>query len=680
LRPALCRAPRPRGRGAIAIIVATCLVLAAPLSGTGAPATSTETGLEPLQTQPDGVRVDSGALSVPADGSFRIHVEVDVEEPTSYLEVRLQIHRPSGRLLFQRTEVNSDVETGTVEVEFSRQLADLELRPDAYPYEVRVRAQTDRVTEKIASGYLLVHAPEPDVTPVALAVRISSAPRFDAQGVFVTDPARSTATLEQAETIAGAILDDPTLRLALAIAPVTLDEWARISQGYVVAEADQGLIEVGPDEPGPVRYAAALDSLRRAVATGRLELIDVGYADPDVAALSETDRIRDLAAHFERGRSAYLASLETSPSAVAALAYDELTADALGVLADRDIEYVLLAPESLEGDDDDPVSGGVRPIEGSPLGALVLDRAMCECIEGGDASAGALLAFRHATSEAPQQPIITLTDLGPGSPGTADTVLELARQMREAAWARLALPSELRREEGSSALSVPDSTPGGPVAPRGYWEDAGAARAWAAALESAAGASDPDARAAADASLIAQGARWAGPDGRWGFAERGRAFASYAERTARDVLELVTVAAKDVTLAGATGDVPISIINGSPKELTVTLVARGDDLDIIGSASEVVSLSPQENFHTVGVDLRSALSGTLVLEVWADEMLLATGTSTVRASYLDRLAIVAGVSVLMLGLLLFIRRRVRAADAGTMPLEDTTADRKDGLG
>jgi hypothetical protein len=124
--------------------------------------------------------------------------------------------------------------------------------------------------------------------------------------------------------------------------------------------------------------------------------------------------------------------------------------------------------------------------------------------------------------------------------------------------------------------------------------------------------------------------------------------------------------------------VPISIVNGSAKELTVLLSMRGDNLGLSGPDEELVTLSPQENFHPVGVDLKSALSGTLVVEVRADEVLLATGTSVVRASYLDRLAIVGGVTLLLLGLLLFIRRRVRAADADTMmPGEDVPAAGED---
>lgn len=670
------RAGRPHGHRALTIILAACLALGAALPYAGVSAAPAPE-LEPLSTQPEGVAVDTGPLSVPADGSFRIGVEVEVPEPTSYLEVRLQIRRPSGRLLFQRTEVRSDVETGTVEVEFARDLADLELRPDAYPYEIRVRSQAEAVEEKVASGFLLVHAPEPDVTPVALAVRISTAPRFDTQGNFVTDPARSTGALEQAEELARAVLDDPALRLTLAISPVTLDEWARIAQGYLVAESDEGLVEVGPGEPGPARYAAALTSLQEAIATGRLELLDVGYADPDIAALDSVGRVGDLAAHYSRGLSAYLATLETSPTTGAAVAHDELPEGALDVLDERGIRFVLLAPEKL-AEEEASVAGGIYPLEESAVSAYVLDRETCDSIEQGDPSAGALVVFRHAISEGWSEPVVTLTDLGPGRPGTVASVLELAGFVREAVWAELATTSELSGGAARDPVSLPQSVESTPAAPPGYWEDAARARMWAAGLEAAAGPGDPDARSASDASLIAQGARWAGPDGRWSMADRGRAFASYAERTSRTVLEQVTVAAQDVTLAGPRGDVPISIVNGSAKELTVLLSMRGAELDLTGPDEELVTLSPQENFYTVGVDLQSALSGTLVVEIRAEEVLLATGTSVVRASYLDRLAIVGGVAVLLLGLLLFIRRRVRAADADTMmPGEDVPAAGED---
>ncbi len=622
----------------------------------------------PLSTQPAGVAVDTGPVSVPSDGSFTIGVEVELAEPTSYLEIRLQIRRPTGRLLFQRTEVRTEVETGTVDVEFSRELADLQLRPDAYPYEIRVRSQAAEVEEKLATGFLLVHAPDPDATPVALAVRISSAPRYDAQGHFVTDPGRSTGTLEQAEALAQAVLDDSGLRLTLAIAPVTLDEWARIAQGYSLSDADEGLIEVGAEEPAPLRYASALATLRDAVATGRLELLDVPYADPDIAALAATDRLGDLAAHYSHARSVYLTTMETSPSAGTAVAADALPADAFEVLGEREIRFALLAPEGLHTEDAS-ATGGVHSIEGSRLRALVLERTICDALEADAASAGTLLVFRHAVSELALTPIVTLTELGPGRRGSVDSVIALASLVGEAAWADLVTASIAAATAPSGTITAPASLETTSAAPAGYWSEVAQARQYATALEYAAGAGDPDARVAAEASLVAQSARWAGPDDRWSMVDRGRAFSSTAERLSRSVLDEVTVTARDVTLAGPRGDVPLSIVNGSTKDLEIVLRFSGDDLEFAGEDVEHVTLNPQENFHTVGVDLKSALSGTLVVELWAGEMMLDAGTSVVRASYLDRLAIVGGVALLLLGLLLYIRKRVRAADADKMPEE-----------
>lgn len=660
------RPARPPARTAVIAILIGTLLAGIGLPGAGlSAAPAPEARLAPVV--PDGVAVDTGPLSVPSDGSFRIGVEVEVPEPTSYLEIRLQIRRPAGRLLFQRTEVRSDVETGTVDVEFSRELADLQLRPDAYPYEVRVRAQTDEVVEKVATGHLLVHAPDTPVVPVALAARISSVPRFDAQGRFVSDPARSTTSLEQAEALARAVLDDPELRLALAIAPVTLDEWTRISQGFLLSEPDVGLVEVDAEEPAPARYAAALQLLRDAVATGRLELLDVPYADPDIAALASAGRLGDLTAHYAKGLSTYLATLETSPTAGTVIADDMLPAAAIAELEERGQRFVVLAPGALVPPDpalDTP--DGVRRLDGSRITALVLNDEIREALEAGATSAATHLVFHRAASGS-DEAVVALADLGPGRPASVESVVELATAVREAAWAELTYPSAIAGRASGDVLALPESIESTPSAPAGYWDEVAGAREYAAALEASAGIGDPDVRDATEASLIAQSSRWAGFDGSWSMADRGRSFAAHADRISRGVLDEVTVTAKNVTLAGPRGDVPISVTNGSPKDLAVTVRVSASDLTLVSDAEELVTLRPQENFHTIGVDLKSALAGTLVVEVWAGELMLASESSVVRASYLDRLAVVGGIALLLLGLLLFIRKRVRDADAGKMP-------------
>ena len=133
------RARHRGGRHALALTLVALLLAVGPLGGVRVHAQPPAGSEQPALR--NEVAVDAGPFSIPADGSFAIGVDVEVAQPTPYLEIRLQIFRPSGMLLFQRTEIRSDVETGTVDVEFARELGDLELRPDAYPYEVRVRTE-----------------------------------------------------------------------------------------------------------------------------------------------------------------------------------------------------------------------------------------------------------------------------------------------------------------------------------------------------------------------------------------------------------------------------------------------------------------------------------------------------------------------------------------------------------
>ena len=517
-----------------------------------------------------------------------------------------------------------------------------------------------------------MHAANPEVTPVALVARISSAPRFDAQGHFVTDPGRSTIAAEQAESLAQAVLDDPSLRVGLAIAPVTLDEWARIASGYLLAEPE-GLIEVPADDAVAASHASALTALRQAAATGRLELLSVPYADPAVGALAEEHEIvRDLEAHYAYAHSTYLATLETPPSAGTAVAGSAVPRAALRVLEERGIEFLLADADALGLDGPDALRGP-RAIEESPVRALVLESETAAAIASGDIPTASRILFDLAIAADAPLPVVTVTDIGPGLPGSVDSLLAVAGLVTRSPWAELVTPAAAAAFPVRQPLTMPASVETTPAAPAGYWDEASESRRYAEALVSALGAEDPDAQGTELSSLIAQSASWAGPDGRWTLVDRGRAFASAAERLARSFLDPVSISARDVTLAGPRGEVPISIVNGSAKDLDLALRVRAENIRLTSDAEQPLTLRPQENFHTVGVDLQSALAGTLEVELWAGDVLLASGTSVVRASYLDRLAVVGGVALLLIGLLLYIRKRVRSADTDTI----RTAERTD---
>ncbi len=611
------------------------------------------------------VDVDPGPYSIPSDGSFEIGVEARIDHPTPYLEIRFQLRRPSGQLLFQRTEVRNEVETSTVGVAFTRELADFGLRPDAYPYEVRVRTEVGEPREQTVRGMLLVHSPGPPVTPVALALRFGHIPSFDPQGRFVLDPADSDETRAALKALARAVIDEPDLRVSAIITPLILEEWARISSGYERA-GPGGVTEVPIEEEVPARYRETLDVLRDALATERLELLHVPYADPDIAGLSATRSLHDLGAHYTRATSTYLATVESSPSAGTALSSPTLNAAALGVMGEYGIAFALLDDPGTLETEEGTATPGPWTIDDSRVTALVSDPALGVRIASADTTAAVEHLFGRAVSESPTTPVAAVCDIGPGRTCDVEAVLDLVRALQSIPWADGVLASEAA---GAPPLGRARTAPleRDEGAPADYWEEVAEARRFAQAFEAAAGTNDPDARAITDASLVAQSRKWAGPDGRWSMAERGRAFASSATRHARSYLDLVRVDANDVTLPGQRGDVPLGISNGSGKDLEVVLKVHGEGVRVAGGGTERLTLHTHDNFHTVSVDLQSALASGLSVELWAGEVLLDSASATVRASYLDRLVMIGGVVAVLLALLYYIRRRGQQADAGKMP-------------
>ena len=63
----------------------------------------------------------------------------------------------------------------------------------------------------------------------------------------------------------------------------------------------------------------------------------------------------------------------------------------------------------------------------------------------------------------------------------------------------------------------------------------------------------------------------------------------------------------------------------------------------------------------IPVDMHSSLNGRLGIEVVSGPLVISKQTVTVRRSYLDRLALVLGIVVVLGGLLAFIVRRVASS-------------------
>ena len=608
---------------------------------------------EVAETSTPYVLLDKRVVSVNTEGAFRFGVEVFIDRPTTYLESRVQIHRPTGQLVYQKTHVRNDVETGTVEFSYSRDLDDLDLQAGAYPIEVRVRSDSGEVREWVIEDDLLIYDSTRDPLSLVVMTCLNSTPGRDSEGLFVIDPELSSRARSEAEILSQAVIDQSDLHISLAIPPLVLEDWLRISQGYEYV-SPEGVKTVSADSKTAGEYLDTLGLIKSALATERLELIDVPYASPDISGLIEMQRIDDLLPHYERGLSTYLATLEISPSNTTYLAEGYLPSSAVPVIASRGIDRVVA---ELDTNDYPP---GAYKTESDPITVLAIDAETSETFASKEATSFASSIFTRYADPDFSGPAIVMVDLGPGSTSEMSEIAEVLDELSGEPWVDFISTEEVG-EDVLDTLDLSDAAASYSDAPDDYWPKVEESRILAEALLAATDLNDPTAQATSDASLVAESRSWAGPDGKWTLADRGRSFADAATRSSEEVFGKLSFAVNDVTLSAAGGEVPVSIVNGTNRTLSVIFRTFADGLTITDQGSQPITLGPAENYFTVPVDLKSSLAGKLRVEIWSADLLIDEAEMNVTASYLDRLAIVGGVAIILAAMLLFIRRRVKTA-------------------
>jgi hypothetical protein len=640
----------------LALILA-CALLAAPIGAVtlAAPPETPET------EQAVSVEIVHDEPSVSPGGSLRLNVDVDVTVPTEYLEARISVLRPSGALIYQKTEIAHEVEPGVYEFRFERDLTDLELEEGRHPVELRVLATGSGPTE--VNDRLLVIEEDREPLPVSIVARLACSPSTDPSGRFVADPAVFTGSKDAASSLAELALAHPGLALSTAIAPLTLDEWLRISEGYETA-GPAGVETVPDDDPAAVAYSDALETVRDAAEAGVLEFLDVPFADPDMAGLQSIDGVGDLTEHYSRGSSLYQAALGTTPSAGTAIRGDSVPAEGLVPLEEHGIEFMLVSPGSARSGNAS-ASPGARRVKETTMTALVIDASISTSVSAGADASELLdgLFDRLLDGQGPPDPVVALVEVGEGTDADINDVETLLVELEGVPWIEFVTASE-SSERPSGSVTLPEQADPGQEAPPGYWADVGAARTAAGSFRTAVGENDPEADAAVRDVLIAESRCWAGPDESWGLAERGLDFAAEAERASTEVLGAISVAAKDVTLAGSGGKIPLTLVNGSDKTVEVAVFTESDSADVLGDQPLIVSLRPADNFVELPVALGGGLGDTLTVRVVAGDVEVAATEVRVRASYLDRLVVVASVVLVLGGMLFYIRRRVLKGRTG----------------
>ncbi len=622
---------------AVCLLLASAPALAAPLNG-DAPSS---------EAQAVQVRVSQPTPSITPAGRLRVAVEVTLTAPAEYLEVRLRLRQGAGRVIYQKTEVRAELPPGRHIVEYEHDLRPLGLQQGRYPIEVRVLATGSSATN--VSSRLLVTEPGQSL-PVAVVVVASGAPAVGTDGRFLVDPSSDTRLRDDIAFVTE-LARGRSVPLALVMPPVLAEQLGRASAGY---ETASGVVTSAQSETAQ-RYAGVLEGLRSALATGTLKLLDVPYAVPDLAMLEALDAEADLALHWTRSDEVNTAVLRSSASPRVAYVGPVLTEVALETAGDRDLSCVLVPSSAVESEDATAAPGCYSVVPSRPR-VLVADEGAAEAVYG-----NAEKFYDALFDRVGEGPVVVMLEIG-AKDRPAAAVQHALELIEDAAWLRLSDIESLARggEDKFIALSGAESS-----ADRAYRSEIGRGREAALAYLDATGPQDVDASAVLRAMLISESSLFAFDARRPATEPDGRLYARDALDFVATQFALIRLDAKDVTLSGTKGDVPLTLVNDTGKPLNLTLHARSS-MVLPGSPEQHVAIQPTQNFLTIPIDLGNKLSDTLVVEVLAGDVKVTETTVRVQASYVDRLAIIGMVVLVLAGLLVFIRRRVVSADAGTI--------------
>lgn len=631
-------------RNALCVVVATAMLLGgAPSAITAAP------------SSPGPVR--SMAVIAPRwvylDGDVGVGVRVTTRNSRKRITAELDILDETGSSRWHSVQSRTGLGSVTYEFSFSRAVRQVSDAPGILTLRARVTSAGSATAERTARLIVADRTARP--VPVSIVVRVTGTPSASSTAGALALPDAESARLSATDaTDLGRLASlHPEFGLTVAVPPYLLAEWnaARVS---------------GETASGASPETEALDALRHASLDGT-PLLRGMYADPDLAGIAKS--ASDLKRQMTGGDdalSALYAGEGIDPSAAAtgfATTSPSLPASAAAILVSRGIRFVVAEAAAILPLRGAPAPGAyavtVPGAGGSASGALnvlAADRlSSTRLTDPESASDLAASLFERISASRDATPVVLVISVGPGGMRTSALEGSLAA-LAGVPWIRLVTAAQVAGAGGLPRARLRED-PGAGGAPEGYWTQVDAARDRVAGLLAAAGSHDADAQRALTSLLLSESRAWAGPDGSWPLAEHGLSLAREASDTAGTVLAQVTLEAPSVTLPGSEGKAPVSIMNASGRTLTVTLVAESSDVKVRRTRTSV-RLRPGENVLSVPVALGTAPAGRVRFAVTAGGFRIASATATVRASYQDRIVLLATVLLILAALLFYIRRRM----------------------
>ena len=599
----------------------------------------------------------ASSTTIPLGQTFSYIADIRLPRGASYLQAVFQVQRTNGQILFKRTKIAYALPMGAhPRYQFTRDLTGaLSLSPGEYPVKLAVTANVQGATVATEeAGTLRVYSANGPHVRLALVARVNGQPMSQPDGRFSIDPGQATGARDAVSRISHRVLSDTRVNVTLSVPPVLLAEWRRLSGGYTLATG----VTVRPDAPVAVAYNSALADLKAALDTGRLELTSSGYSDPNLTDLADHGLTKDVGPQYDAGISAVFASLQATPSAITAPSGGCVPPNQVDILSDKGVRSIVIDSDCARADKSAATSGPYQ-LSHDDLRALVFESTTTAALSRGETDTAIGRAFVRLV-RLPRQPLVMSVDVDGDSNPATDTVGLALDAFEAQPWLQLVSADDLKPAASTAHIRLASGSKT-PHAPKGFWKAVAKSRAFASGYYAALGSGDTLASTAEVQSLVAEASSWSEPNETWSSASRGLEFANASLKSTSGVLQSIHVKVESLTLSGSSGEVPITVVNTSGRTLNVVVrVVSAGGVHLSGPRNVPTTLRPQENYLEVPVEMQGGLSGTLVVEVLAGDLVIASGKAGVQASYLDRLAIVGGIVLLGIGVLVFIVRRVRS--------------------
>ncbi|MCL2403440.1 MAG: hypothetical protein FWC86_04350 [Coriobacteriia bacterium] len=540
---------------------------------------------------------------------------------------------------------------------------------------------------------LVVYNPNEPQLNLMPTIHLSALPSRNTQGVFLSHPAGGLfdERREMLDAISGWINDTQRARLTLAISPLFLEELAIMAEGFDYLDIhSEEIITLDAESEEAQVAAQTLENLRTAHGTGRLSITAQGYADPDFSVLDALDLVDDLPSHFEIGQSVLTSTFEQEPPSITVPWTSQLTAEQFQTLSDvlpqttprnheskiiLDSDTLGFAQTTINGTDGQRFNQNLYQDEAGDL-LIVADSERSAALSQIGSRAQIILDLLE---ERQRDGITPLLIQAQDDVDSIVVLLDNLELLSDYNWVNLVDSNFVDSTQASSlnfvaaqeVEDIPESV-----------QELQRSRNEVLGLISALGEVDSEQQEMLDRYYLLSLAIFAGlgttigeyTNGRntdndndslnispaaYECLDLARQLSSYADLWFSGI-EIHTQAH---TFSGNSGVLPITILNGSDQTLylDVRYITTGQNVVVYPEYIQQAFLSG-ESFLEPTVELRNIVSGSVDVQIWAGNHLIATESVRVSATYTDRIVIIVMVALAGTGLAFFIWKRVRLSE------------------